>query len=210
MLLQLTDTLLSIFGSLGYFGITALMTVESCFLPFPSELVMMPAGYLAHQGELNIFLVVLAGTVGAVFGALINYYLAKYLGRMIVYNLVGTKLAKMLLISKRKVERSEAFFVKYGRISTFLGRLIPAVRQLISIPAGLAQMPIKSFIIWTFLGAMIWNIFLVVLGWQFGANQEKLGEYLHTSTIIGVILLIILVIYLIYKAKKRRRRKKLI
>lgn len=208
MLAEFASILLSVFGDLGYFGITVLMTIESSFLPFPSEVVMIPAGYLAHEGELNIFLVVLFGTIGAILGTLVNYYLARYLGRLIVYSFLDTKWAKLILLNKRKVEKSEALFNKYGKISTFFGRLIPAVRQLISIPAGLARMPMIPFLVCTFLGAMLWNIFLVFLGWQFGANEAALTKYLHDYTIFGVIIFIILVAYIFFEIKRRKRRKK--
>jgi len=207
MWLEFANILLGIFGDLGYFGIVALMTVESCFLPFPSELVMIPGGYLAHQGELNFFLVIIAGTIGAIFGALINYYLAKYLGRVIIYSLLDTRIIKLLMIKKKDVEKSERLFNKYGKLSTFFGRLIPAVRQLISIPAGLARMNLRSFIIWTGAGALIWNIFLTVLGYQFGANQDRLAQYTHYLTIGGIILLILLIIYIFYHYHRKRIKK---
>jgi membrane protein DedA with SNARE-associated domain len=209
MLSGFTNALLSIFGDLGYFSIIALMTVESSFIPFPSEVVMIPAGYLAHLGKLNMILIILAGTIGSILGALINYYLAKYLGRIIVYKFVETRIAKILLISKHNVEKSEKLFNKYGNLSTFFGRLIPGVRQLISIPAGLAEMKMRPFLLWTTLGALMWNIFLTVLGYQFGANQARLAQYTGYLKVGGIILLVLLVAYIVYNSHKKRKRKKL-
>ncbi len=127
---------LNLILEIGYLGITLLITIESSFIPFPSEIVIPPAAYLAQQGEMNIFLVILAGIIGSLLGALINYFLAYTLGRKVVYSLVNLKIFRFLLINKEKVVKAEEYFLKYGNFSTFMGRFIPAVRQLISIPAG--------------------------------------------------------------------------
>ncbi|HQK72042.1 MAG TPA: DedA family protein, partial [Bacteroidales bacterium] len=150
---------------LNYLTVALLMTVESSFIPFPSEAVIPFAAYRAAQGELNVFLVVLSGTAGALAGALVNYYLALWLGRPLVYRFANSGIGRMLLLSEEKIRKAETFFIKNGRSSTFIGRLVPAVRQLISIPAGLAKMDMKVFIIYTVLGAGIWNIILAVIGY---------------------------------------------
>ena len=144
---ELINNLLDIFLGIGYPGIVLLMTVESSFIPFPSEVVIPPAAYLAQQGQLNIVYVILAGIAGSLLGAAINYLLALTLGRRIIYALADTKFARILLINGKKIEKAEKYFLKYGTASTFLGRLVPAVRQLISIPAGFSRMNLRNFLV---------------------------------------------------------------
>ena len=192
-------------ANLNYFTVFLLMTIESSFIPFPSEVVVPFAAYKAAQGELNIFLVVLASTIGALAGALANYYLAKYLGRPLVYKFAGSTLGKMLLLSKEKVENAERYFVKHGRSSTFIGRLVPAVRQLISIPAGLANMNMKDFIIYTVAGAGIWNIILAVIGYYIYDFRDKIFPYLDD---ILYALGAGFVIFLVVKGVMAKRKKK--
>jgi len=192
-------------ANLNYFTVALLMTIESSFIPFPSEVVVPFAAYKAAQGELNIFGVVLASTIGALLGALVNYYLAKYLGRPLVYKFVGSSVGKMLLLSKEKVENAERYFVKHGKSSTFIGRLVPAVRQLISIPAGLANMNMKDFIIYTTAGAGIWNIILAVIGYYIYDFRDQIFPYLDEFLIaLGAVF----VIYLVVKGIMRKRREK--
>ena len=145
-------------NNINYFTITVLMAVESSFIPFPSEIVIPPAAWKAAQGDLNIYLVVFFGTLGAMIGAFFNYYIAYYLGRKLIYSFANTKLAHLLLIDVKGVQKSEQFFIKNGKISTFIGRLVPAIRQLISIPAGLAKMSLRDFTFYTFLGSLLWNV----------------------------------------------------
>ena len=151
---------------LNYWTITLLMTIESSFIPFPSEVVVPPAAYKAAVNEeLNIYLVVLFATLGANLGAIINYYLARWLGRPIVYKFANSRFGHMCLIDEAKVQHAEEYFDKHGALSTFIGRLIPAVRQLISIPAGLARMKLHTFLIYTTLGAGLWNTILAAIGY---------------------------------------------
>ena len=153
---------------LNYWTITLLMTIESSFIPFPSEVVVPPAAYKAAVNEeLNIYLVVLFATLGANLGAIINYYLARWLGRPIVYKFANSRFGHMCLIDEAKVQHAEEYFDKHGALSTFIGRLIPAVRQLISIPAGLARMKLHTFLIYTTLGAGLWNTILAAIGYFF-------------------------------------------
>lgn len=189
-------------GHLNYFTVALLMTVESSFIPFPSEAVIPFAAYKAANGELNIFLVIISGTVGALAGALINYYLALWLGRPLVYRFARSAMGKMLLLSEEKVARAEEYFIKHGRSSTFIGRLVPAVRQLISIPAGLAKMKMRDFIIYTTLGAGIWNIILAVTGYFLYEVREKIYPW------IGEILIFVGVVFVIYLIIKSRAAKK--
>lgn len=188
-------------ANLNYFTVGLLMIIESSFVPFPSEAVIPFAAYKAAQGEMNVFFVVLSGTIGALIGASINYYLALFLGRPLVYKFAGSRLGRLLLLSKEKVENAESYFNRNGRSSTFIGRLVPAVRQLISIPAGLARMNIGSFLIYTLLGAGIWNIILAVVGYYLYEVREKIFPYLgHILIALGLGF----IVYLIIKARKKK------
>ncbi|MEE1020620.1 MAG: DedA family protein, partial [Bacteroidales bacterium] len=160
--------------NMNYGTVTLLMVIESSFIPFPSEVVVPPAAYKALEKEsnMNIVLVVVFATLGAIIGALINYFLSLWLGRPIIYKFVETRFGKMCLLDKQKVEKAEKYFDKHGKSSTFIGRLVPGIRQLISIPAGLAKMNIATFVCFTALGAGIWNIILALLGYLGHGNKE--------------------------------------
>ncbi|MFH1460873.1 MAG: DedA family protein [Patescibacteria group bacterium] len=188
-----------IIAKIGYWGIMFLMAVESSFIPFPSEIVIPPAAYLAHQGKMNIYLVVLVGIIGSLLGALVNYFLAYTLGRKIIYSLTQTKLAKVLLINQAKIEKAEKYFLNYGNLSTFVSRLIPAIRQLISLPAGFSRMNLGSFLFYTFLGSGIWVSILAALGYYFGANQELFNGYYQQISWLLIIVAAIIVLGLIIK-----------
>jgi membrane protein DedA with SNARE-associated domain len=189
-------------ANLNYFSVMLLMTVESSFIPFPSEVVVPFAAFKAAEGELNIFLVVLFSSLGAMLGAFINYYLALWLGRPIVYKFAESTLGKMCLLSREKVEYAEKYFVKHGKASTFIGRLVPAVRQLISIPAGLSRMRIRDFTVYTLAGASIWNIILAVIGYFMYSMKDTIFPFLKEIMIfIGVLF----VVFLVYKGLKARK-----
>lgn len=198
---------------LNYWTITILMAIESSFIPFPSEVVVPPAAYKAAvSGELNVFLVVLFATIGANIGALINYYLAKWLGRPIVYKFANSRIGHMCLIDEAKVQKAEQYFEKHGAVSTFIGRLIPAVRQLISIPAGLSQMKLSTFLIYTTLGAGIWNIILAAIGYYLstvpGIQTEeqllaKVTEYSHEIGYFFIAVGAFIIGYLIYQGIRK-------
>jgi membrane protein DedA with SNARE-associated domain len=191
-------------ANLNYFTVALLMAIESTFLPLPSEVVVPFAAYKAAQGQLNIFGVIFFGTVGALCGSLINYFLAKYLGRPLVYKFADSAVGRVFLLSKEKVEHAENYFIRNGKTSTFIGRLVPGVRHLISIPAGLAKMKLRDFILYTFVGAGIWNIILAIIGYYLYEVREEIFPYL------GYILLALgagFVIYLIINAKKNRDNK---
>ena len=195
---------------LNYWTITLLMAIESSFIPFPSEVVVPPAAYKAASGnsELNVYLVVLFATIGANIGALINYFLAYFVGRPIVYKFANSRFGHMCLIDEAKVQHAEAYFEKHGALSTFIGRLIPAVRQLISIPAGLAKMKLSTFLLYTTLGAGIWNSILAAIGYylQSVVPEDQLmatvTEYSHEISYIFIGLAVVVVAYLIYKGRK--------
>lgn len=204
-MLDLINLLLDFFQSLGYGGILFLMTIESSFIPFPSEVVIPPAAYLASQGEMNIFLVIIFGIFGSLLGAIINYFLAMWLGRPLIYVLTETKFSRLILISSKKVKKAEDFFLRYGGFSTFFGRLIPVVRQLISLPAGFSKMNFAKFIFYTTLGSGIWVIILALLGYFFGANQELIIMY-YREISIGFVLVAVFVIAVLF-FKKRGKNK---
>ena len=195
---------------LNYWTITLLVAIESSFIPFPSEVVVPPAAYKAAGGnsELNVYLVVLFATIGANIGALINYFLAYFVGRPIVYKFANSRFGHMCLIDEDKVKHAEAYFEKHGALSTFIGRLIPAVRQLISIPAGLAKMKLSTFLLYTTLGAGIWNAILASIGFYLQSIvpedqlMETVSQYSHELGYIFIGIGILIVGYLIYKGRK--------
>jgi len=195
---------------LNYWVICLLMAIESSFIPFPSEVVVPPAAYMAAaNGEQNVFLIIFAATVGAIIGAIINYGLAYYLGRPIVYKFANSRLGHMCLIDQEKVEHAEDYFRKHGAVGTFVGRLVPAVRQLISIPAGLAKMNFGKFICYTALGAGVWNAILATIGYYlasvvpYESLDSAVAEYSSYLKVAMIILGAGVVLYLIYKGVKK-------
>ena len=199
MLSSVVDFIVQTVGSLGYLGIFLMMFLESSFFPFPSEVVMIPAGYLAYKGEMNIYIVILLGVLGSLSGALFNYYLAIKFGRKFLI-----KYGKYFFIKEPTIIKMEEFFKSHGHISTFSGRLIPAVRQYISFPAGLARMNLFIFCIYTSLGAGIWVIILTLLGYFLGGNEALIKEYLH-YIIIGILVsLVVLGIWYYNRVKKTK------
>lgn len=202
--------------NLNYWIVTIFMAIESSFIPFPSEVIVPPAAWKAMTDDsMNIFLVVVFATVGADFGALINYYLARWLGRPIVYKFANSRLGHMCLIDEEKVHHAEEYFKKHGAASTFFGRLIPAVRQLISIPAGLAGMKLKPFLLYTTLGAGIWNTILSLLGYFIyrftdikTTNDVYIlaTKYSHEIGYFIVAAAILIVGFLIYKGVKQKKQ----
>lgn len=197
-------------NNMNYYTITALMAVESSFIPFPSEIVIPPAAYIASKEDsnLNIYLVILFGTIGALIGALINYFLARWLGRPVIYKFADSKIGHFLLLSKEKIQKAEEYFVKHGKISTLVGRLIPAVRQLISIPAGLAKMNLVPFCIFTVLGAGAWNCVLAILGYVAQGQQDLIDAYSHELSVVIMALFALLIIYFVIKAYVKKNKQK--
>lgn len=197
--------------NLNYWTITLLMAIESSFIPFPSEVVVPPAAYkAAATGELNIWLVILFATIGALIGALVNYFLALWLGKPIVYKFANSRFGHMCLIDQAKVEKAEQFFIKYGVAATLVGRLVPAVRQLISIPAGLAKMNLAKFALFTSLGAGLWNSVLAAMGYYLEAivPEEQListvTKYSHEIGYVIIAVVALALAYIIYKGVKKR------
>ncbi len=197
MLQEIVDFIVNTVGDLGYIGIFIMMFLESSFFPFPSEVVMVPAGYLAYKGEMNLTLVIFFGILGSLGGALLNYFLAIKFGRAFLI-----KYGKYFFIKPHTIDKMEEFFDKHGHISTFSGRLIPAVRQYISFPAGIAKMNILLFSLYTTLGAGIWVIILTLLGYYIGGNEALIKEYLR-YIIVGILILLVIIGYLYYKKVKK-------
>ena len=193
-------------GNINYVSITLLMAIESSFIPFPSEIVVPPAAWKAAQGELNIWLVFFFSTLGAMIGAFFNYYIALFLGRRIIYKFADTRLANLLMINPGSVQKAEAYFIRHGNISTFIGRLVPAVRQLISIPAGLARMKMRDFVLYTFLGAGLWNAILAALGYFLYSQKDLLERYYSELSWFFLVCGVLLVAYLIYKSFRYKKQ----
>ena len=203
-------------GNMNYATITTLMTIESSFIPFPSEIVVPPAAYVAgiegsslhttNSYPLNVLLVVLFGTLGAMLGAIINYLLAMWLGRPIIYAFADSRLGRLCLLSSEKVQKAEDYFNEHGKVSTFVGRLIPGIRQLISIPAGLCKMHFGWFLFYTFLGAGIWNLVLALLGYIAHGQMDLIHAYSHELSIIIIALFGVGILYFIVKAVIKRRK----
>lgn len=204
-------------NNMNYLSITLLMTVESSFIPFPSEIVIPPAAYVAGKEDstlhatdsypINVLLIVLFGTIGAMLGAIINYLLAMWLGRPIIYAFADSKVGHLCLLSSEKVKKAEDYFNDHGKVSTFVGRLIPGIRQLISIPAGLSKMNFGQFLLYTFLGAGIWNIVLALLGYIAHGQMDLIHAYSHELSIAIMVLLAVAVIYFIAKTIIKRYKK---
>ena len=202
--------------NMNYATITILMAVESSFIPFPSEIVIPPAAYVAEDANsslyvadsypLNVLLIVLFGTLGAMIGAIVNYLLAMWLGRPIVYAFADSKLGHLCLLSTEKVKKAEDYFNEHGKVSTFVGRLIPGIRQLISIPAGLCKMNFWWFLFYTFLGAGIWNIVLALLGYVTRGQKELIDTYSHEISMAMMGLLGVAIIYIIVKTLLNRKQ----
>lgn len=206
------NILYSLLDNLNYGTILLLMLIESTFIPFPSEVVVPPAAYNAAAGELNVFLVVLFATIGADLGAAINYGLAYYLGRPFIYRFANSRWGKLCLLNQQKIEKSEKFFTDHGVTATLVGRVLPAIRQLISIPAGLAKMNFAKFILYTTIGAGVWNSILATMGWYLHSfvpkNQldDKITEYSEYIKIFIISAVLLVCAYFIIRAIVRKRK----
>ena len=199
MFADIVNYIVETIGSLGYIGIFVLMFLESTVFPIPSEVVIIPAGYLASKGEMNIYIVILLGVLGSLCGALFNYYFALKFGRTFLL-----KYGKYFLVSEKTILKTELFFKEHGHISTFSGRLIPGLRHYISLPAGLARMNLFVFCLYTTLGATIWVIILTILGYYIGDNEALVKEYLR-YLIIGLLVFLVLLGAWYYKKVKKTK-----
>lgn len=204
---QLTIILLNIINELGYIGIFIGMTIESSFFPFPSEVILIPAGALIAQGKMTFGMVFAAGLLGSLAGALINFFLAMYLGRTTIDFLVS-KYKRIIFLNEAKIKQSDDYFRKHGEITTFVGRFIPVIRQLISLPAGFSRMNLFKFCLFTSLGAGAWVAILIYLGVLFGNNADLIQNNLHIITII--VLLLMGIVGILYILLNRKLKKKII
>ena len=207
--------LLPLLNNLNYWTVLLLMFIEGSVIPAPSELIVPPAAYRAAAGELNIVLVVVVATIGAVLGSTANYFAAYYLGRPVVYRFANSRMGHLCLINQEKIEKAEKYFYDHGVIATLTGRLLPGIRQIISIPAGLSKMKFWKFILYTTVGAGIWNTVLAALGWylhSFVPKEElynKIEEYNSQIQLVVIIAIagvaVIAVIW--WQMRKRKKRK---
>jgi membrane protein DedA with SNARE-associated domain len=193
---------------INYGTIALFMGMESTVIPFPSEFIVPPAAWKAAQGELSIYGVIAAASVGALIGSLCNYFVARALGRPILYKIAGSKWARLLLINEEHLEKAENYFKKYGKLSTFIGRLVPVIRHLISIPAGLSRMNLKQFCIFTFLGATLWNSILAMLGVFLYNQKDQLEHYYHYTSYILLGVGLLFAAYLLIKGMKWNGKKR--
>lgn len=208
--MSLVDNIITWYSAhMNYASITALMAVESSFIPFPSEVVIPPAAFVAGQPEsvlcatgnylVDVLIIVLFGTLGAMIGAIINYGLSVWLGRIIIYKFADSKVGHICLLSSEKIQKAEEYFREKGNVSTFIGRFIPGIRQLISIPAGLSRMHFGSFLWWTFLGAFIWNCILAAIGYVAAGQMDRIKEYSHELSVAILVLLCVVILYFVIK-----------
>lgn len=204
MLSEFFNFLLSITQDLGYIGVGILMTIESSFIPMPSEIIVPPAAFLASQGKMNIWLIIIAGTLGSVLGALLNYSLGFYLGRPVIYKLAKHRFAKFFLVTPEKIKRAEKYFFDNSASATFVGRLIPVIRQLISIPAGFSKMPLRFFLFYTTLGSLLWVTVLAALGYFIGHNQDLLLKYYHEVILILIALTLFYIFWRVIKVVNKK------
>ena len=195
------DWIVQTVGILGYLGIFVMMLIESSIFPLPSEVVMIPAGYLCAKGEMSLSIVIVLGTLGSIAGALLNYLLAVKLGRKLIL-----KYGHYIFFKPETLEKVETFFKTHGPFSTFTGRLIPVIRHYISLPAGLARMNLGLFCFYTGVGAGLWVSILTFLGYYFGQNEALLNEHLHTISIALLVFIVIFALIYVWLHKKKERK----
>lgn len=198
---SLINWLAEVVANLGYVGIACLMFLESSFFPFPSEIVVPPAGYLAWKGEMNLFLVIASGIIGSISGGLFNYWLAVHWGRPIF-----EKYGKYFFVTPETLDKAEHFFARHGHISTFTGRLLPVIRQYISLPAGLARMPIGQFTFYTALGSGIWVVILALVGYFLGSSSELVDQEMKKISAVLIIACVLLITAYIIVYRNRRKK----
>lgn len=199
---EIAKWLVDFVHSFGYLGILIMTFLESTFVPIPSELTMIPAGYLVHKGEMNFFIVLVISVIGTIGGALCNYYIAMYYGRNFLINY-----GKYFFFDHKRMASLDKFFAKHGEISTFTGRLVPGLRHFISFPAGLAQMNLKKFTIYTGLGGSIWMTVLLLVGYLIGGNEDEVHYYMPYITIVTIACVVSMIIYYVIRHRKSLRKE---
>ena len=200
LLVGISHFIISTIGTLGYSGVILLMAIESAAIPLPSEVIMPFAGFLILNGRFSLLGLALAGAIGSTIGSLVTYYIGYYGGRRLIL-----KYEHIVLISPRELELTERFFNRFKKSSTFIGRLLPVIRTFISIPAGIAKVPIRTFVVNAFIGSFIWSYFLAWLGKKLGDNWDVLGKYFHKFDLVIVGLVLIGIVYYIYAHLSARR-----
>jgi len=198
MLDQVIEWIVATVSDLGYGGIVIMMFLESSFFPFPSEVVMIPAGYLAWKGKMNLAAVIFFGVTGSVLGALLNYYIAYFWGKPFIL-----KYGKYFKFTEERFDKLNKFFIKHGAVSTFIGRLLPGIRQYISFPAGLSSLSLIKFVLYTSLGAGIWSAVLVYIGYFVGGNKEAIHKYSSEALIFLILFSVLFVLLYVYFNKKK-------
>ena len=201
MLGQVVTWIVSTIGRMGYTGVVALMFLESSFVPFPSEVVVPPAGYLAAKGQMNLFLVILAGIAGSILGAIFNYWISLTFGRPFF-----ERYGKYFLVSDKALERADVYFARHGHISTFISRLLPGIRQLISLPAGLTRMNVPLFLFYTTLGSGIWVVTLAWVGFWVGNNQALVHRYMHTASYVLAAFCVTLAAAYVFHCRRKNKK----
>ncbi len=205
MLGQVVTWIVSTIGRMGYTGVVALMFLESSFIPFPSEVVVPPAGYLAARGQMNLFVVILAGIAGSILGAIFNYWISLAFGRPFF-----ERYGKYFLVSDKALDQADLYFARHGHISTFIGRLLPGIRQLISLPAGLTRMNIPLFLFYTALGSGIWVVILAWVGFWVGNNQALVHRYMHTASYaLAAFCVALAAAYVFHCRRKNKKSEKM-
>ncbi len=198
--------LLSVVEKLSYTGVFIAMTIESSFLPLPSELILIPAGMLISQGKMNFLLTLFSSILGSLFGALINYTIALSLGRRAVETLIS-KYGKVLLISRNELDRTDKYFYAHGEVTTLIGRLLPGIRHLVSLPAGFSKMNLEKFVLFTAIGAGFWSIVLIYIGWLADKNQTFIAKHPTLITIFIIFVIIIVIVSYVLFIRRQRRKK---
>jgi len=206
ILTSIVEFLVGLIDSLGYLGIFIGMTIESSFFPFPSEVILIPAGVNVSRGEMSALIVFASALAGSLAGAFINYFLALHLGRKTVNKLIF-RYGKFFFLKKKHIEKSEKFFEKHGEFTTFIGRLIPGIRQLISLPAGFTRMNFAKFAFFTALGAGIWSAILIYLGFLFGENQGLIEQNLQIVTMFTLLIIAVIVLaYIVFSVYRNKKK----
>ena len=206
--------LLPLLNNLNYWTVFLLMFIEGSVIPAPSELIVPPAAYRAAAGELNIFLVVLVATLGALAGSTANYFAAYYLGRPMIYRFANSRLGHLCLLNQQKIEQAEKYFYDHGVVATLTGRLLPGIRQIISIPAGLSKMKFWKFALYTTIGAGIWNCVLATLGWylhsfvpldQLNSKIEEYNSHIQIIVVAALVLIALIAGLMLYFKRKKKK-----
>lgn len=206
------DLIITIMNQFGYLGVFLLITLENVFPPIPSEVILLFGGFMTTYTKLNIIIMIIAATLGSIFGAIILYYIGKIFNKERLKKIISGKIGKVLRLKNSDIDKADEWFDKKGQKTVFICRFIPIVRSLISIPAGMSEMPLVKFLIYTTLGSLIWNTVLIIIGSIVGANWVSILTILDTYSNIVLVLLIVafvVLVYLFYRSKMKKNKKKI-